>query len=421
VTEAVISRADATAQVSSTAVAYYEKTFGVSPPVARARLASQLMGQGIENTLRAKYGSGIAGVAFDNATGNWVVDATPSVTASGIAGAFSHTGLSGAYRLATVRYTQSDLVGATADLTGRLHDLIRRRAVQVVSGAGKVTVTVASAASQADRATIQAAERSAAASYSSPPITQTPSSQRALAAQPTTVSCSEPYCNTLVAGDFYYGNGAGCTMSWYGSLRLSGVTQPLILTAGHCTNDMGGAGSRVYSYDLSSSAQIGYAYFGNFGYGDWGYLYPTNPPPSGLDPGLGRPYGGYFNWATGTLVRLSYYYNSGVPSNGVVVCHQGEGSWAYLGHGTECGTVAGVTSVAVSGTVLTGMLQINSTEACLGDSGGPWDLSSSATAVGIQSSAAIPTGSGCGTTAWATPVSIPLQAYSAYGIVLYGG
>jgi hypothetical protein len=110
-----------------------------------------------------------------------------------------------------------------------------------------------------------------------------------------------------------------------------------------------------------------------------------------------------------------------VPSNGVVVCHQGEGSWAYLGHGTECGTVAGVTSVAVSGTVLTGMLQINSTEACLGDSGGPWDLSSSATAVGIQSSAAIPTGSGCGTTAWATPVSIPLQAYSAYGIVLYGG
>lgn len=187
VNEAVISRADATAQVSSTAVAYYEKTFGVSAQVARARLASQLLGQGIENTLRAKYGNGIAGVSFDNATGNWVVDVTSSVPASGIAGVFSHTGLSGAYRSATVGYTQSDLVGATADLTGRLHDLIRRRVIQVVSGAGKVTVTVASAASQADRAAIQAAERSAAASYSLPPITQTPSSQRALAAQPTTV------------------------------------------------------------------------------------------------------------------------------------------------------------------------------------------------------------------------------------------
>jgi len=425
VSDAVLSRAGATGQVSTAAVSYYEQTYGVSHQVANQRLASQLMGQGIQSTLQAKYGAGIAGVSFDNATGQWVVDATASVPASGVAAEFARTGLSGTYHVARVGYTEGDVNGASAELTSRLSSLISRGVVAVTAGGGKVTVTVSDTASQTDRAEVSAAEHAVAASSVAPPITQSSSSPGGLVAQTTTVRCSGIYCNTLVAGDAYSGNGGSCTMSWYGSLKLSGVTQPLMLTAGHCTIDTGGAGTQVSSYDLTSNTEIGNEYLGNFSNGDWGYLYPTNPPPSGLDPGLGRPYGGYFNLGSGTLVRLNYYYSTGVPSSGTVICHNGLGSVEYLGNGTQCGTAGGTTSVNVNNdgttTTLSNMLQVNSTEECFGDSGGPWDLASSATAVAIQSSASIPSGSNCGTTAWATPVSTPMQAYSPWDITLYGG
>ncbi len=424
VSDAVLSRAEATAQVLPGAVSYYEKTFGVSQPVAKERLASQLMGQGIQSTLQARYGNAIAGVSFDNATGRWVVDAGPSVPASAVGAVFAKTGLSGTYRLTRVAYTQSEVSGASAELSGRLQSLINRGLVSVTAGGAKVTITVSDNASSADRAVVAAAERSAAAS-SAVPITQS-STPGGLVAQATSVNCSGIYCNTLVAGDAYWGTGGSCTMSWYGSLQLGSTTQPLVLTAGHCSLDLGGAGSRVSTYDLSSSLSFGYQYVGAFnGGGDWGYIYTDNPPPAGLDPGLGRPYGGYFNWGSRTLVRLAYYYNSGVPSSGTVICHNGLGSVSYLGNGTQCGTAGGLTSVNVNRngttTTLGNMLQVNSTEECYGDSGGPWDLASSATAVAIQSAASIPSGSNCGTTAWATPVSTPIQAYAPWHITLYGG
>ena len=424
VSDAVLSRAEATAQVLPSAVTYYEKTYGVSQPVAKERLASQLMGQGIQSTLQAKYGNAIAGVSFDNATGKWVVDATPSVPASAVTAVFARTGLSGTYRLARVPYTQSEVNGTSAELTGRLQSLIDRGLVSVTAGGAKVTITVSGSASPADVAAVAAAERLADAS-SAVPITQS-STPGGLVAQATSVKCSGIYCNTLVAGDAYWGSGGSCTMSWYGSLKLGSTTQPLVLTAGHCTLDLGGAGSTVSTYDLSANVSFGHQYLGSFGGGgDWGYIYTNNPPPAGLDPGLGRPYGGYFNWGSGTLVRLAYYYNSGVPSSGSVICHNGEGSVEFLADGTQCGTAGGLTSVSVNNdgttTTLGNMLQVNSTEECYGDSGGPWDLSSSATAVAIQSAASIPGGSNCGTTAWATPVSTPIQAYAPWDIVLYGG
>jgi hypothetical protein len=425
VSDAVLSRAEATSQVLPSAVTYYEKTFGVSQPVATERLASQLMGQGIQSNLQAKYGNAIAGVSFDNSTGEWVVDAGPSVSASAVAGLFARAGLSGSYRLARVAYTQSAVTRASAELSARLQSLIRRGVVSVTSGGATVTITVSDTASSTDRAAVAAAERSTAAS-SAVPITES-STPGGLLAQATSVRCSGIYCNTLVAGDAYSGgNGASCTMSWYGSLQLGSTTQPLVLTAGHCTLDLGGATSTVYTNDLTSNVAFGDQDLGSFnGGGDWGYIYTNNPPPAGLDPGLGRPYGGYFNWGSGTLVRLAYYYTSGVPSSGTVVCHNGEGSVLYLGNGTQCGTAGGLTSVNVNhdGTTVTlgNMLQVNSTEECSGDSGGPWDLSSSATAVAIQSAASIPNGRNCGTTAWATPVSTPVQAYAPWHIVLYGG
>jgi len=124
-------------------------------------------------------------------------------------------------------------------------------------------------------------------------------------------------------------------------------------------------------------------------------------------------------------VRLAYYYNSRVPSGGTVICHNSLGSVESLGNGTQCGTAGGLTSVNVTNvgsvTTLTNMLQVNSTEECYGDSGGPWDLASSATAVAMQSAASIPSGSNWGTTAWATPISTPIQTFAPFHPLLYGG
>src|ERR1700733_3419772 len=198
VSDAVLSRAEATAQVLPAAVNYYEKTFGVSQSVATERLASQLMGQGIQSTLQAQYGNAIAGVSFDDTTGKWVVDARPSVSASAVAAVFAKTGLSGTYRLGRVAYTQSDVAGASAKLSGRLQSLINRGLVSVTAGGGKVTITVSGSASAADLAAVSTAERSTAASPAVP-ITQS-STPGDLVAQATSVRCSGIYCNTLVAG-----------------------------------------------------------------------------------------------------------------------------------------------------------------------------------------------------------------------------
>jgi hypothetical protein len=420
VSDVVLSRAAATAQVLPEAVRYYEKTFGVSAGVATDRLASQLMGQGVENVLQATYGDSIAGVSFDNRTGQWVVDAAPAVPAGGLAAVFARSGLAGTYRVARVAYTRAEVIGASAALTGRLQSLIGRGVVAVTAGGGAVSVSVSNTASQADRGTVETAVHSVSTSFATP--VEQSSVIGSLVAQATSVSCSGNSCNTLVAGDFYSGTAGGCTMSWYGSLKVDGITQPLMLTAGHCTL---GSGSTVSTYDLKSNVQFGNQYLGQFGGGgDWGYIYTDNPPPTGLDPGLGRPYGGYFNWSNG-LVRLASYYNTGVPSSGTIICHNGEGSINYLGNGTQCGVAGGLTSVNVTDngttTTLGNMLQVNSTEECFGDSGGPWDLASAATAVAMQSSASIPKGNNCGSTAWATPVSTAIQAFAAYDLVLYGG
>jgi hypothetical protein len=421
VTDAVLSRAAATAQINPAAVVYYERTYRVSANVAKERLASQLMGQGLQDSLQARYGDAIAGVSFDNTTGQWIVDAQRSVPSSGIAAEFAHTGLARDYRLSWVRYSHSDVTGASVDIASRLKDQIARGVVAVSSGGGAVTVTVSQSATRADRVAVAAAERSAA---STAPVTQA-AVAGSLLARTTAVSCSGTSCNTLIGGDAYSGTGGSCTMSWYGSLKVDGVTEQLMMTAGHCTLDLGGAGSTVSTYDLAKTVSFGNQYLGSFGGdGDWGYIYVTTPPPSGLDPGLGRPFGGYVNLDNKGIVGLAHYYSSGVPSSGTVICHNGEGSVDYLGNGTQCGTAGGMTSVNVNNdgttTTLDNMLQVNSTEECFGDSGGPWDLSSNATAVGIQSSASIPTGANCGTTAYATPISNAIQAYSAYNLVLYG-
>jgi hypothetical protein len=422
VSDAVMSRSAALATVGPDALAYYEKQFGVSEQVARYNLASQLMGQGVQEVLTDKYGEGITDVAFDNTTGQWVVEATSSVPGSGIASVLSADGLSEDYRVSHVNYTSSVLAHITTTLQSRLQSLTEQDIARVGYGGGGITVAVASNATQTDIEKLDSAETSlAASSSSSPHIENTTVAASSLYAVPT-ASCTFPYCASLIAGAFYYGDNAGCTDAWYSeATNPSGIVTPLMLTAGHCAVGMGGDYAPVYTQVPPSDTQVspGFTILMALGEGgDWGSINPKMPLPSPLAP---YPEGGYYNWAGGYSTALQYWYNNGWPAKGTIVCHQGYGSGVQLGQATQCGVVNVSTSimVEVSGqkVTLNPMLEIEKTAACEGDSGGPWFLeSANPTAVGIQSSATVGTiNKNCGSTAWMTTTSEVNKIYNAIG------
>jgi len=426
VAQVIQSRAAASASITSAAVDYYSKTFSVSATEARNRLATQNMAPGIGDALNQRFGDALASVWFDNSTGQWVVDATTRASAQGVTAVFSADGLADEFRLERVAYSHSALVATARNLATRLSDIAARALVKVGVGNRGVDVTVASSLSSQDQAAVRGAVDTANAYAGGPPVALKTSPLRSLSVQPT-LSCAFPYCDTLVGGDFYSANNVGCTMSWYGSITLGGVVQPIILTAGHCTRGMG-VGAVVQTSDLSANVNFGNTYYGSEDNGDWGYMYPYNPPPAGLDPGLGRPFGGYINWNSVGLSTLRSYYASGPAPNGMTVCHQGEGTGNYYGPtaGTQCGTIANndiTTGVAFDGFTHYNEMEIDNTLACRGDSGGPFDLASVETAVATDSAVNlnIAGNANCGTIAYASPVNIPIQAYSAYNMVLYGG
>jgi hypothetical protein len=212
-------------------------------------------------------------------------------------------------------------------------------------------------------------------------------------------------------------------MSWWAGYKgLSAVEHPLMLTAGHCTVKTGGYGSEVlsclpYPGECQLIGPNANYYFGSDG--DWSAIAAKYPPPSGWDPGLGRPYGGYINWNSGYTSKLEAYYATEPAPVGLVVCHQGYGSGVDLGDGSQCGWISenNVTVKYPTGTVEK-LSRVSETEVCLGDSGGPWDGAAAAVAVGITSGGIIKEGQSCGTTAYFTPVWIPVVSWN---LVLYGG
>ena len=392
VAEQVLTREQAAASVSQVAIDYYTKQFGVSADVARVHLATQLMAPGIGDVLTQKWGDEIAETWFDNASGQWVVAATSSVPAAALADVFADKGLAQNYALDRVSYTHSDLTAAMEALQKRVSDQVAAGVVRVGEGAGKIDVTLAASlkptpnesptsSAATARAAVDAAVRSLPAD--GPAVDQHFASDRSLIASPGR-RCVQPNCDTLVGGDRYFSlGGAACTMSWFGSYTITRLNM-FMLTAGHCTIGMG-ENTQVFADSLDGEVQMGFAQLGAYGTGDYGWV--ALDASGKLNPDNGSPFGGVIDWASNTFRPLVSYFNVGTAPAGLTVCHQGYGMWLNNGSGTSCGQIGSVNaSVNVDGTVLRSMMRIDNTFGCHGDSGGPFDLASQETAVGIFSS-----------------------------------
>jgi hypothetical protein len=427
VAEYRVSRAEAEASQSAEAVEYYEKHFNVSSQVARSRLATQAMGSGLASVLRSKMGDAASEVWFDNTTGEWVVDVATTETAA-VSAATASEGISGFYRVQHVEYTRSDLLNAEHAVISQLSTPISSGQAQVGTLEGKINLNLASGLSDEETAIDREVNATTAVMPGAPPVVVTSASNESLEAGGT-VRCLFPFCDTLIAGDMYgtygeKGENYTCTMAWWAGYEgLNAVEHPLMLTAGHCSllGRYQGADVSCLPYP-GGCAEVGINagwYYGSDG--DWSAIAVSYPPSSGWDPGLNRPYGGYVNWNSDGISTLKSYYSSGPAPTGMVICHQGYGSGVDLGDGSQCGTIArNNVTVKYSYPVVTTlehMSEVTGTEACPGDSGGPWDGASYEVAVGIDSGTAAPDGS-CGSTAYMTPVYLPVVSWK---LILYGG
>jgi streptogrisin C len=280
VEHAIRSRASAEASLNPTAVTYYTQTYGVSEAEARQRLATQTMVPNIEYMLGERLGSALAQVWFDNSTGQWVVAATAAAPATTVGEFFSAAGLASSYRLERVGFNQEQLLAAFRTLSGELAQEVPPGQETVGVGEGQLDVTLA--ADQPATVAESAAAR-LSAQGSAPPVSIERSSRASLVGSPE-VSCSFPWCNTIVGGDkWYFGKiikgkeyEFACSAGFY--VGSSGDPYPLILTAGHCavilgdyvnwgTCDPGAVDCGPYGH------QIPYYYHGNGG-GDAGLLEP---------------------------------------------------------------------------------------------------------------------------------------------------
>ena len=385
------------------------------------------MGAGLGASLRKQLGDAATEIWFDNSTGEWVAELSTaaSTTVSEVA---TREGISGSYRVQQVGYTRSDLLKAEHAVISRLSTDISEGLASVGIAEGKVKVSLTADLGAAQTETAQKADAVGGAPES-PPVVVTSSSVPRFTAQ-TTARCLFPFCDTLMGGDMYGiyrgSEGANCTMSWWAGYQgINAVEHPLMLTAGHCSRFGGYQGLVVsclpYPGGCSGIGENAAWYFGNDG--DWSAIAVSYPPPSGWDPGLGRPYGGYVNWNSDGISKLEAYYATEAAPVGLVVCHQGYGSGVDLGDGSQCGWIS-VKEMPVEYEVEGGRVRVeklskvSETEVCPGDSGGPWDGAAKAVAVGITSGGEIPKGQTCGTTGFFTPVWIPVVGWK---LVLYGG
>lgn len=396
------SREAARAGLDSQTVALYRKQFDVGLEEAQEDLATQGMGLGVADALRTRWGREVADVWFDNDTGVWVVTATPNVSRDEVAASFDEYNLSEFFRVETVPYSQAEFASAGDELTATLKSF---RDVQVVSGFGHLTVHTNPWLSESDRASIHEAEQATEDRWTVP-VEEIESES---AARPTPqVTCAFPYCDTLLGGDRYghLFNGTNwiCTMAFPAS--YSGVT--VVLTDGHCATDMGGSGTGVQSRRTPTSADttVGDLYFGEVSNtrGDWGYIVPYSPPPSGFAPGLGRPWNGWWAWSSGGLGTPAYVWSTSIIGSGVFVCKDGS-----VG-GSTCGTTQGLVGVNPGPMIL-----INGMTGCGGDSGSGLRIGGD-TAVGLHWGANVAPGSNCGSPSYATPLKYTYDTLRERGV-----
>ena len=125
----------------------------------------------------------------------------------------------------------------------------------------------------------------------------------------------------------------------------------------------------------------------------------------------------YWNWWDSEPSPLEFY-QSAPAVKGQIICLQGYRT------GSSCGVVK-ERSVPVENTenhlIDSNMIEVELTSGtdCKGDSGGPWDMASEDTAVGINDIVHFTEHNGeCGKIAWLTPISEPVNVW---GLIVWGG
>lgn len=373
--------------------------------------------------MHSRLGSAFTQVWFDNSTGQWVVAATNAAPSAAVAEAFGEAGLAGMYQLQRVSYDEQQLRESLSEVRDELAETLPSDSFAVGLGPGEVNVTVASGQSATGvqaMLTTTATSATAPSTSSGVPVNVEQVNKNSLAVSAGTVSCTFPYCNTIVGGDKWYapdsqksGKWFECSTGFY--VGSSGDPYPLDLTAGHC-DILAGNYNGWYTCDPgetncgSYGHQIPFYYYGGGG-GDAGLLEDDSFPI----------YGGYWNWSIGTLSTVEYYYSGGPAPDGVEVCGNG------IGNGSSCGEVTADRydnlkyradeELGLPEETFNEMIQV--TGACLigGDSGGSITRATKQTAVGTWSGGEYE-GTKCGPESYVEPIWREIEQL---GIVIYGG
>jgi hypothetical protein len=410
-----VSRGTALESLNPQAIAYYMEYYGVSEPTARERLATAAMVPNIEPLLAQRLGSGFTDVWFDDATGSWVIDARAEASSETITNLMTELGLPGHYRVQRVDYSAAQLNATRQAVSQELRGLESAGRAVVGLGRGDVVVSIASSATTSELAEINLARASAT---DNAPVEVELNPQLNYPTKEG-VGCSASseykYCNTLVGGDHWFGEHVGCTMAYFVAIKGREPWVPSMVTAGHCIADMGGLVKPVYTCEPGGGCSgdqwgLDLTFFQGDGHGDAGLLDDYSGQYSGV-PAFAI-YGGYWNWSIGTLSKLESYY-TGNPPVGISVCKQGSIS------GSSCGTInkVGIEKTDSEGHKLVDQFEVINAKVCHGDSGSPWDSSTSDTAVGIFDlfTESEPP---CGTTSWDTTIG---EIVSFWNLAVYGG
>jgi hypothetical protein len=420
VTEFRQSREQARSTMPGWAVDAYAADFEVPADIALERLATQNMAPGINLILELRLGNPIASVWFDNQSGEWVVAATDQVSSDEVRRVLAEYDLEDDFRYERVAFTQEELRDANIRLTDRLDVILDGKGWEVGISGPSLFVSLPDDLSPSENEHVEAEFQKIRDDGIPIEFERRDHSGDELGAW-----CLSPYCDTLMGGDFYSStlNGQGCTMGFYGGMDggASGVID-VMLTAGHCTDHMGGSmgstpnppativASRLGSWN--PDVPIGRTYYGGYknGHGDWGFVQPYVPSPTGFNPGRGAPYPGYVTWNGSAIVGLQGYYATGTPALGTYLCQNGATNLLNGYQGTECGALL-IASEYYQPFDFSGMMRINGMVGCHGDSGGPIVLPGSRIAAGIFSTfTPFTSTSQCGDQqVWATPVSEPRQ------------
>jgi hypothetical protein len=334
----------------------------------------------------------------------------------------SNVGLAGHYRIVTVPWNAGQLAGLRSGLQAQLSS------ASVGIAGDHISVLTREAPTSTERETLTHSRQAFAVAegIAEAPAAEIGQSSGEAVPAHGNLGCGKygiedittgGYCNALVAGDHWYTTEGNCTLAWWVSIKEREPKEfPSILTAGHCIAPVGTvAEAKTCEPEGTSCNQFGLTltYYQGEGRGDAGLI----DYYSGL---YGNPMfslvSGYWNWWDSGFSPLEYYQTE-PASKGEVVCLQG------FRTGSSCGEVLrhGVTEKTNEGVTDSNMIEVKLTSNtdCKGDSGGPWDLSSSDTAVGLNDLIEVTEhGELCGKVAWLTSVSEPVNVW---GLTVWGG